>query len=180
MEALRVGSRLCECIEGDITSQDTDAIVNAANNHLWMGSGVAGAIKRRGGSCIEEEAVRQGPVAIGAAIVTSAGDLPARYVIHAAVMGQNLVTDAATIRAATRNSLALAEGMGLRSIAFPALGTGVGGFPVRECASIMLHEANSCLETCSRLELVRFVLWGTESAGIFESELRCLKATEAG
>jgi len=91
--------------EGDITQVETDAIVNAANSGLWMGAGVAGAIKRAGGKGIEDDAVRQGPVAVGEAVVTSAGTLKARYVIHAAVMGTDLVTDAGKIERATRNSL---------------------------------------------------------------------------
>src|SRR5437667_1930830 len=107
-----------EIIEGDITAQDTDAIVNAANNHFWMGAGVAGAIKRRGGPEIEAEAMRQGPVEPGECVITSGGRLAATHVIHAAVMGQDLQTSAAIIERSTRNSLLLADQQQLGSVAF--------------------------------------------------------------
>ena len=123
---------------GDIAQQDAEAIVNAANNHLWMGAGVAGAIKRAGGREIEEEAVAKGPIPIGEAVVTGGGHLKARYVIHAAVMGQDLRTDADKIRQATQNSLRRADELALKSIAFPAISTGIFGFPIQRCAEIML------------------------------------------
>ena len=123
-----------EIIEGDITRVSADALVNAANNHLWMGAGVAGAIKKAGGKEIEEEAVRKGPIPVGEVIETGAGRLPVKFIIHAAVMGQDLRTSAEIIEQATKNSLRKAEELGLKSIAFPALGTGVGGFSLEECA----------------------------------------------
>ena len=123
-----------EIIEGDITRVSADALVNAANNYLWMGAGVAGAIKKAGGKEIEEEAVRKGPIPVGAVVETSAGRLPVKFIIHAAVMGQDLRTSAAIIKQATVNSLRKAEELGLKSIAFPALGTGVGGFSLEECS----------------------------------------------
>jgi len=149
-----------EIIAGDITAEHTDAIVNAANNHFWMGGGVAGAIKARGGSAIEDEACAQGPVEPGACVVTSAGRLPARHVIHAAVMGQDLRTSAAFIERATRHALAAAEAHGLNSISFPALGTGVGGFPLDECARLMLDAVRAHAMVASAPTLVRFVLFG--------------------
>src|SRR5438105_7417686 len=127
-----------EVAEGDIAAEDVDAVVNAANNHFWMGSGVAGAIKARGGEAIEREAMAQGPVEPGECVITTGGRLPARYVIHAAVMGQELDTSAALIERATRNALAMADAHGIDSISFPALGTGVGGFPLDECARLMI------------------------------------------
>jgi len=175
VEVLNLGTRACECVEGDITEQETDAIVNAANNHLWMGAGVAGAIKRKGGQSIEEEAIRLGPIAVGDAVVTSAGSLRAKCVIHAACMGQDLRTDRETIRQATLQSLRRAEELKLRSIAFPALGTGVGEFPTAECARVMLSEAAEFLKTTRTLELVRFVLFGKESAAAFDAELRTIR-----
>ena len=117
-----------EIIEGDITRVSADALVNAANNYLWMGAGVAGAIKKAGGKDIEDEAVRKGPIPVGAVVETGAGRLPVKFIIHAAVMGQDLCTSAGIIERATANSLRKAEELGLKSIAFPALGTGVGGF----------------------------------------------------
>ena len=154
-----------EILDGDITAADTDAVVNAANNHFWMGGGVAGAIKARGGASIEGEAMAQGPVEPGGCVVTAGGRLRAGRVIHAAVMAQDLRTSASLIELATRNSLAVAEREGLVSIAFPALGTGVGGFSLDECARIMIgvirtHRAGS-------LRLVRLVLFGAQAYRAF-------------
>jgi O-acetyl-ADP-ribose deacetylase (regulator of RNase III) len=156
---------------GDITQVETDAIVNAANNALWMGAGVAGAIKRAGGQDIEDEAVRQGPIPVGEAVVTGAGALEARHVIHAAVMGTDLATDGAKIEMATRNSLRRAEELGIKSVAFPALGTGVGGFPYAEAARIMIGATKQHLAAGSGLEEVLFVLYGDEAFEAFSSEL---------
>jgi O-acetyl-ADP-ribose deacetylase (regulator of RNase III) len=147
-----------EVADGDLTAQDVDAVVNAANNHFWMGAGVAGALKAKGGPTIESEAMALGPVRPGECVVTSGGRLKARHVIHAAVMGQDLVTSAALIERATRNALAIAEAHGFSSVAFPAFGTGVGGFPLGDCATVMIdairaHQARS-------LNLIRFVLFG--------------------
>ena len=111
-----------EIIEGDITRVSADALVNAANNYLWMGGGVAGAIKKAGGKEIEEEAVRKGPIPVGEVVFTGPGRLPVKFIIHAAVMGQDLCTSAGIIERATANSLRKAEELGLKSIAFPALG----------------------------------------------------------
>src|SRR5258708_10949274 len=116
-------------VEGDITRIEADAIVNAANNALWMGAGVAGAIKRAGGEEIEREALLKGPIEIGDAVATGAGRLDARWVIHGAVMGQDLRTDADTIATTTRRCLEVADELGARSLALPAFGTGVGGVP---------------------------------------------------
>ncbi len=160
-----------EVLERDITGVGAEALVNAANNHLWMGAGVAGAIRRAGGSEIEEEAVRQGPIKVGEVVATRAGRLTAKYIIHAAVMGQDLVTDAEKIRQATRNSLIKAEELGLKSIAFPALGTGVGGFPVEECARIMIGVVRDYLAGKTGLEKIVFVLFGHSAYQAFKNEL---------
>lgn len=160
-----------EVIKGDITDMETDAIVNAANNHLWMGAGVAGAIKRRGGQVIEDEAMRQGPIEVGQAVITSGGNLKAKHVIHAAGMGQDLRTDESKIKAATYNSLRLAEENGLESIAFPAIGTGVGGFPMDKAAEIMIDEARKFLKTAQHLKRIVFVLFDDYSYRIFNDEL---------
>ena len=157
--------------QGDIARVHADAIVNAANNALWMGGGVAGAIKRAGGKEIEVEAVRQGPIPVGEAVVTGAGSLDARYVIHAAVMGTDLKTDAEKIRAATRNSLLRAEELGLKTMAFPALGTGVGGFPYDEAAENMLEAVREHLSRPSSLEQVIFVLYGDEAFQAFKKRM---------
>jgi O-acetyl-ADP-ribose deacetylase (regulator of RNase III) len=149
--------------QGDITDQDVDAIVNAANDHLWMGAGVAGAIKKKGGAEIEQEAMGKGPIPVGQAVATKAGGLKAKYVIHAAVMGQDLTTSEKHIRDAVVNSLKLAEELKISSIAFPALGTGVGGFPIDECARIMLELLREFSEEAEFIKEVRFVLFDRES-----------------
>jgi O-acetyl-ADP-ribose deacetylase len=156
-----------EILDGDIAAQSVAAIVNAANNAFWMGSGVAGAIKARGGLVIEEEAVEQGPVEPGQCVITSGGRLPARHVIHAAVMGQDLQTSAALIETATRSALALAHARQLESIAFPALGTGVGGFPLDECARIMIATVAAHAAAPTSIRTVRFVLYGRQAYDAF-------------
>lgn len=157
-------------IQGDITEQDTDAIVNAANNELWMGGGVAGAIKRKGGIEIEKEAVEKGPISLGEVVVTKAGKLKTKHVIQAATMGMDFKTDSQIIRRATINSLKKTEELQLQSLAFPALGTGVGGFPLKECAQIMLAETRSFLKTSKHLQEVRLVLFDQESYAIFRQK----------
>jgi len=156
-----------EITDGDIAAQDTDAIVNAANNALWMGAGVAGAIKARGGVEIEREAMALGPVEPGACVVTSAGRLAARHVIHAAVMGQDLVTSATFIERATTNALRAADERALQSIAFPAFGTGVGGFPIDACARIMVGVVRDAAPVLHSIRLVRFVLFGPHAYDAF-------------
>jgi O-acetyl-ADP-ribose deacetylase (regulator of RNase III) len=169
---IRVGKCEISVIQGDIADQDTDAIVNAANNHLWMGAGVAGAIKRKGGAAIEQEAMAKGPIAVGTAVSTTAGALNAKRVIHAAVMGQDLHTEADFIRKATQNSLAVAEKEELTSISLPALGTGIGGFSLDQCASLMIGVAIDVLIGTSALREVRFVLFDREARDAFEKEFK--------
>ena len=159
-----------DVVQGDITEADVDAIVNAANDHLWMGSGVAGAIVRAGGAGIEAEAMRQGPVKAGQAVITGAGRLRARHVIHAAVMGQDLQTDGRKISEATTAALELAEQHGIEHIAFPALGAGVGGFPLEESARVM-HEAVKQRKESS-IRSVRFVLFDETAYLAFRRVLR--------
>jgi O-acetyl-ADP-ribose deacetylase (regulator of RNase III) len=156
-------------VEGDITALDVDAIANAANDHLWMGAGVAGAIKRAGGEEIEREAVAKGPIAVGDAVATGAGSLAARWVIHGAVMGQDLSTDADKVRRTTESCLRVADEVGARSLALPAFGTGVGGFPLDECARIMVAAARAYEPRT--LERVVFAVFGEEAARTFEAEL---------
>jgi O-acetyl-ADP-ribose deacetylase (regulator of RNase III) len=168
MSVFSVPPLTIEILDGDIAAQATDAIVNAANNAFWMGSGVAGAIKSRGGKRIEDEAMAQGPVEPGECVLTTGGRLPAKHVIHAAVMGQDLRTSAALIDTATRNALSLAETRGFASIALPAFGTGVGGFPVVDCAQIMIGAVRQHAGRAHSLRLVRFVLFGEASYDAFE------------
>ena len=166
-----------EITEGDIAAQDTDAIVNAANNAFWMGAGVAGAIKARGGAAIEAEAMAQGPVEPGECVVTSGGRLAARHVIHAAVMGQDLVTSASYIERATMNALRAADERQLESIAFPAFGTGVGGFPVDACARVMIGAIRARAQTLTAVRLVRVVLFGRAAYESFANVARELLGT---
>ena len=169
---MHVGKGEISVTKGDIADQSTDAVVNAANNHLWMGAGVAGAIKRKGGAVVEQEAMAKGPIEIGTAVSTSAVTLKARRVIHAAVMGQDLHTEPEFIRKATMSSLAIAEQEGCVSISFPALGTGVGGFSLYHCASLMIGVAIEFMITAATLKEVRFVLFDDEARDIFEKELK--------
>jgi O-acetyl-ADP-ribose deacetylase (regulator of RNase III) len=156
-----------EVRDGDIAAVEADAIANAANDHLWMGAGVAGAIKRAGGEEIEQEAMAQGPIELGSAVATTAGRLPARWVIHGAVMGQDLRTDADLVRRTTCSCLELADELGCRSLALPAFGTGVGGFELGECARLMVAEARS-FEPRS-LEAVIFAVFGRKAYDAFSS-----------
>lgn len=156
-------------VKGDITELAVEAIVNAANNKLVMGGGVAGAIRRKGGQAIEEEAVRKGPINIGEATHTSAGKLKARYVIHAATMGMDFKTDEAKIRAASRSALAEAQKLGVSSIAFPALGCGVGGFPHLASAKIMAQEVLKYLrDEKATLKEIIFCLYDQEAFDAFK------------
>ncbi len=156
-------------VQADITELRVEAIVNAANNKLVMGGGVAGAIKRKGGKVIEDEALKKGPIAIGEAVATSAGELAAKYVIHTATMGMDFKTDEIKIRDAARSALRLAEKLNLKSIAFPALGCGTGGFPLLASAKIMAQEALKHLreQENSNLEEIIFCLYDTEAFHIF-------------
>jgi O-acetyl-ADP-ribose deacetylase len=158
-----------EVVEGDIAALEVDAVANAANDHLWMGAGVAGALKRAGGEEIEREAVAKGPIERGAAVATTAGRLPARYVIHGAVMGQDLRTDADLVRRTTRSCLELADELACTSLALPAFGTGVGGFPLDECARIMVDEARGFEPRA--LERLVFAVFGESVKSAFETAL---------
>src|SRR5574340_446974 len=136
---------------GDICDLEVDAVVNAASTTLWMSSGVGGAIKRRGSDAIEFDAVRQGPVSLGSAVVTGAGQLACRYVIHAVSLGPDRRTSAIAIDAATRAAMRQADRLGVETIAFPALGTGVGGFPLDEAASLVVRAVRAELPHCPSL-----------------------------
>jgi O-acetyl-ADP-ribose deacetylase (regulator of RNase III) len=151
--------------QGDLTEMDTDAIVNAANNELVLGAGVAGAIRRKGGEAIQQECDTIGSIPLGFAAITSGGKLKAKYVIHAASMGLGRLTSAGTLRNSVAHSLRLAAERGLKTIAFPAVGTGIAGFPMKECAEIMLQEAAEHLRKGSSLETVYFVLFDARPPG---------------
>ncbi len=161
---LRVGHVRVLIKEGDITEEDVDAIVNPANSLMVMGGGVAGAIKRKGGDVIEREALRHAPVPVGEAVATTAGRLKARYVIHAPTMERPAMrTTAEKVRRATEAALLLAARMGLKSVALPAMGAGVGGVPVRDSVKAILSALRDNLDRLSGLQEVRLVAWGRDA-----------------
>jgi O-acetyl-ADP-ribose deacetylase (regulator of RNase III) len=172
---LKIGATTISIERGDITDREVDAIVNAANSTLAMGTGVAGAIKRRGGVIIEEEAMRQGPVEAGDAVLTTGGNLIATHVIHAAVMGPDLKTDPEKIAKATRSLLALADKHRIVSLALPALGTGVGHVPPARSAEAMLTEVIGHLKSRqSSLRRIVFVLYQDDAYKVFSETLKRL------
>jgi O-acetyl-ADP-ribose deacetylase (regulator of RNase III) len=154
--------------QGDITEMETDAIVNAANNDLVLGGGVAGAIRKKGGDEIQRECDDIGSIPVGYAAITTGGKLKAKYVIHAASMRLGGGTTAEDLRRATAHSLRIAAERGLKTIAFPAVGTGVAGFPLDQCAEIMLREAANHLQGGSPLEAIHFVLFDEDARAAFE------------
>jgi len=169
-----------ELWNGDICDLEVDAIVNPANLSLWMATGVGGAIKRAGGDSIEFAAVRQAPVPLGDAIVTAAGTLAARYVIHAVSLDRDRRTSASAIEAAARSAMACAREIGVRSIAFPALGTGVGGFPLQEAAEVTVAAVRDECTRSPGVEVVTFALRGTAAYEAFDGAIRATAVTTTG
>lgn len=162
-------------MQGDLTEMDVDAIVNAANNDLQLGGGVAGAIRRKGGSEIQRECDAIGSIPIGGAALTSGGHLKARYVIHAASMQLGGATAANALRSSTAHSLRLAAQNNLKTMAFPAVGTGIAGFPMHDCAEIMLAEAVKHLQGVTSLQKIYFVLFDARSLATFEQVWKQMK-----
>ncbi len=163
-------------MQGDLTEADADAIVNAANNDLQLGGGVAGAIRRKGGGAIQRECNQIGSIPVGGAAITSGGKLKARHVIHAASMQLGGGTTAFALRSSTAHSLRIAAERGLKTIAFPDVGTGIAGFPMRECAEIMLQEVAEHLKRPTSLERVDFVLFDDEALRAFQQVFEEMKA----
>ena len=175
----KVGLATVAIERGDITDRDVDALVNAANSTLTMSTGVAAAIKRKGGVLIEEEAIRQGPIEVGEAVLTPGGNLPATHVIHAAAMGPDLRTDPDTIARTTRAVLVLADRHRLTSIAFPALGTGLGHVPPEAAAEAMLTTVVTHLKSSkTTLKRVVFVLYQDEAFRAFTDTLKRMVALQ--
>jgi O-acetyl-ADP-ribose deacetylase (regulator of RNase III) len=169
----KIGPASIAIERGDISLIEADAVVNAANTELAMGTGVAGALKKRGGVVIEEEAMSLGPVEVGEAVLTTAGNLRATHIIHAAVMGMDLKTDAATIAKTTQAVLALAVKHKLTSIAFPALGTGVGHVPPAQSADAMIEAVAAHLKGgASTLKRILFVLYQDDAYRAFVDTLK--------
>jgi O-acetyl-ADP-ribose deacetylase len=161
--------------QGDLTEMDADAIVNAANNDLQLGGGLAGVIRRKAGDTIQRECNEIGAIPVGGAAITSAGKLKARHIIHAASMELGGHTMARALRSSTAHALRIADEKGLRTVAFPAIGTGIGGFPLSECAEIMLHEVAEHLKTPTSLEKVYFVFVDAKALSTFERVLGEMK-----
>ncbi len=160
-----------EVLDVDVTTLDVDAIANAANTRLAHGGGVAGAISRAAGPDLQRESTAKAPIGLGEAVATSAGALPARFVIHAATMEPGGPTSADVIRRATAATLWKAEELGLRSLALVAFGTGVGGFPVQEAARIEVEEVERHLRSGSRLERIVFAVRGGQAEAAFRAAL---------
>jgi O-acetyl-ADP-ribose deacetylase (regulator of RNase III) len=155
-------------IMGDLVEQDVDAIVNAANNALILGGGVAGAIRRRGGPTIQVDCDRPGPVKVGEAAIPGAGELRAKYVIHAASMALGGGTDAESLRSSIDHALRLAHEHGVRTLAIPAVGTGIAGFPMDECARIMAGCIRRAIAAGWSPDEVRIVLFDESAKKAFE------------
>jgi O-acetyl-ADP-ribose deacetylase (regulator of RNase III) len=169
-----------ELWNGDICELEVDAIVNPANLSLWMATGVGGAIKRAGGDEIEFAAVRQAPVELGESIVTPAGTLAARAIIHAVSLDRVRRTSGPVIEQAVRSAMARAREMDARSVAFPALGTGVGGFPLEEAARVMLSAVRDELQRSPGIEHVIFALRGAAAYEAFNAAMAMEPATADG
>ncbi len=162
---------MIEVLDTDITALDVDAIANAANTQLLHGGGVAGAISRAGGPVVDSESRAAAPIGLGEAVETSGGEMPCRWVIHAATMELGGPTSAEVIRRATASTLALADRLGARSLALVAFGTGVGGFPLSEAAAIEVAEVRRFLEAGGRVERIVFAVRGPEARSAFERAL---------
>ena len=167
-----IGNRVLELLEGDITEMETDAIVNAANAQLVLGGGVAGAIRRKGGPKIQEECNKIGRTFVGGAVITTGGNLKAKYVIHAVGPRMGERNEDEKLKNATLNSLKLADENHLKSISFPAISTGIFGFPIARCAEIMLKTTIEYLKGQTGLEKVIFALFGQDSYQVFENQLK--------
>jgi len=169
---VNVGNSILELLEGDITEMQTEAIVNAANARLILGGGVAGAIRKKGGPKIQEECNRTGGTFVGGAVITGAGNLKAKYVIHAVGPRMGEGQEDAKLKNATLNSLKLADEKTIKSISFPAISTGVFGFPIQRCAEIMLQTAIDYLKGQTCLEKVLFCLFGQADYEVFANQLK--------
>lgn len=169
---VKINNRVLELLDGDLTDMETDAIVNAANDRLILGGGVAGAIKRKGGPKIQEECYKIGGTFVGGAVITTGGNLKARHVIHAVGPRMGEGDEDEKLKNATLNSLKVADKNNLKSISFPAISTGIFGFPIDRCAEIMLKTTIDYLKSQTGLEKVVFCLFGKSSYEVFESRLK--------
>ena len=170
--SIRLNETQLDLIEADITELSVDALVNPANEKLELGSGVAGAIREKGGPSIQKECQRIGGTAVGTAVITGAGNLDARHVIHAVGPRMGEGDEDRKLSSAVRSALALADRHGLRSIALPAISTGVFGFPMDRCARITLTEIHRYLQGGTKLQRVVVCLYDDEGFNTFRRELR--------
>ncbi|MHC4659570.1 MAG: macro domain-containing protein [Planctomycetota bacterium] len=166
-----IGNSVLELVEGDITEMQTDAVVNAANAQLILGGGVAGAIRRKGGPTIQQECNKIGGTFVGGALITTGGNLKAKYVIHAVGPRMGEGDEDQKLKNATLNSLKVADENNLKSVSLPAISTGVFGFPIQRCAEIMLKTTVDYLKGQTGLEKVVFCLFGQDAYQVFENQL---------
>ena len=166
-----IENSILELLDGDITEMDTDAIVNAANAQLVLGGGVAGAIRQKGGPAIQQECDKIGGTFVGGAVITTGGNLKAKYVIHAVGPQMGEGNEDTKLKNATLNSLKLADKHNLESIAFPAISAGIFGFPIDRCAEIMLRTTIEYLKAKTGLKKIVFCLFGRDSYAVFERQL---------
>ncbi len=171
----RLGSLEITVVKGDISKSQADAIVNAANSHLWMGAGVAGAIKRRGGTIIEEEAMVKGPIDPGQAVITSGGKLKAKFVVHCAGMPPSGKATAENVAASVEQGLELADEKGVDSIAVPAIGSGVGGLSYEESTSAILEGISNFEGRSDSLKKIILVACGDDAKEVFEQQISSLE-----
>jgi O-acetyl-ADP-ribose deacetylase (regulator of RNase III) len=169
---VKINKTEIELVDGDLTEQTTDAIVNAANAGLILGGGVAGAIRTKGGPRIQEECNKIGGTFVGGAVITTGGNLKAKHVIHAVGPRMGEGDEDKKLKNATLNSLKLADEKKLKSIAFPAISAGIFGFPIERCATIMISTTIDYLSQTTGLKKVIFCLWGKSAYSIFENELK--------
>ena len=172
MKELKIKNSRIKLVQGDITELDTDVIVNAANAQLIMGGGVAGAIRRKGGPSIQEECNQIGGTFVGGAVITMGGDLKARHVIHAVGPRMGEGNEDEKLKNATINSLKLMDEHSLKTIAFPAISTGIFGYPIDRCATIMISTTKEYLAGDTQIDEVIFCLFSTADYQVFEKELK--------
>ena len=168
---IEINHKILELVEGDITEQESDAIVNAANSSLILGAGVAGAIRSKGGPTIQQECDQIGGSPVGGAVITTGGNLKAKHVIHAVGPRMGEGEEDEKLKNATLSSLKVADNNNLKSIAFPAISTGIFGFPIKRCAEIMLSNTIDCLKGDTGVENVVFCLYGQEAFDTFKTTL---------
>lgn len=175
MDEIVVDNSKIRLVQGDITELSTDVIVNAANAQLIMGGGVAGAIRRKGGPSIQEECNKIGGTFVGGAVITTGGNLKAKYVIHAVGPRMGEGNEDEKLRNATLNSLKLMDKQGLNTIAFPAISTGIFGYPIDKCAKIMITTSKDYLLSDTQIQEVIFCLYSKDDYKVFKKELNSYK-----